>query len=586
MASRPIVQINHKWEFIEAFPSIAAAIKNTGSTRYTITQILDKKGNFDATEQFLWLDRNIYDELCKVNEINTTDKPLSQFSYVITPAMLHNAMSTVNLYIRTTNASEWMIDNTEESREESSKNTLEFYIRCHSVPNSSLLPSWDIDDFVTLCKEYSHDGSHPIVYLLRQFSKYGTYKLVTTSNKLDTALTPASRQLIISALDNINSIHNIYDVELFKKRFMREDLAINDSITLNSQNTQSDSIPDEIIKIAPCEKPINPPNANSQNLLSLPLQELDVLTSTMVQSTSPPSINSSDTSNISMATIPELCSLAPTMVESITRQNASCPNSNINQYISLSQEVSTIEKSLIAKQKKDNNKFDIKDDLNLFLHEFRSVESKIRHYDYELNPITQKSFEELEVSIIQLRIRARKIREKNGDLTRYLTDISRFVDRVHFIGRELEHQKNFRPQVSEEEKSTNELNTSLENLCLASDKKNSPSRLLRARKQHLSQDLREQVWNLHIGDQYNKVWCPYCGERVISPFGFQCGHVKAESKGGQATVDNLRPICGTCNQRMRTSDLDLSRYKLRVLKEGILNEMPTNTDQVENTPMI
>ena len=36
---------------------------------------------------------------------------------------------------------------------------------------------------------------------------------------------------------------------------------------------------------------------------------------------------------------------------------------------------------------------------------------------------------------------------------------------------------------------------------------------------------------------------------------FHCGHVVAESKGGQTILENLRPICGSCNSSMGTENM-------------------------------
>ena len=37
---------------------------------------------------------------------------------------------------------------------------------------------------------------------------------------------------------------------------------------------------------------------------------------------------------------------------------------------------------------------------------------------------------------------------------------------------------------------------------------------------------------------------------------FHCGHVISEADGGPTTVDNLRPVCATCNLSMRTQNME------------------------------
>lgn len=72
-------------------------------------------------------------------------------------------------------------------------------------------------------------------------------------------------------------------------------------------------------------------------------------------------------------------------------------------------------------------------------------------------------------------------------------------------------------------------------------------------KLKLPKALREQVWLVHIGKQFeHKCLVGWC-ENKITPFNFECGHNIPESKGGTADIDNLRPICGNCNKSMGSS---------------------------------
>ena len=62
--------------------------------------------------------------------------------------------------------------------------------------------------------------------------------------------------------------------------------------------------------------------------------------------------------------------------------------------------------------------------------------------------------------------------------------------------------------------------------------------------------LRREVWIKYNGPCFNakcKVsWC----HNEINPFSFECGHNIPESKGGATNVDNLLPICASCNKSM------------------------------------
>jgi hypothetical protein len=76
------------------------------------------------------------------------------------------------------------------------------------------------------------------------------------------------------------------------------------------------------------------------------------------------------------------------------------------------------------------------------------------------------------------------------------------------------------------------------------------------RKKKIAAALREQVWIGAVGQQFSaKCTVSWCSN-PITVFNFQCGHVLAESKGGPTTLENLRPICGRCNQSMATMHMD------------------------------
>ena len=52
----------------------------------------------------------------------------------------------------------------------------------------------------------------------------------------------------------------------------------------------------------------------------------------------------------------------------------------------------------------------------------------------------------------------------------------------------------------------------------------------------------------------NKCLC--CKKEKIDIRNFHCGHVIAESKGGDLTIKNLRPICAPCNASMGTMSMN------------------------------
>ncbi len=62
--------------------------------------------------------------------------------------------------------------------------------------------------------------------------------------------------------------------------------------------------------------------------------------------------------------------------------------------------------------------------------------------------------------------------------------------------------------------------------------------------------LKHNVWLVYIGKKYEAkchvVWC----HNVLTPFTFEAGHNIPFSKGGETSLDNLRPICSDCNKSM------------------------------------
>ena len=66
-------------------------------------------------------------------------------------------------------------------------------------------------------------------------------------------------------------------------------------------------------------------------------------------------------------------------------------------------------------------------------------------------------------------------------------------------------------------------------------------------------NLRQQVWEKEFGNAlHGKCPLPNCNIILFKQHdpSFQCGHIIPKSKGGKKILENLRPICSTCNVRM------------------------------------
>jgi len=67
--------------------------------------------------------------------------------------------------------------------------------------------------------------------------------------------------------------------------------------------------------------------------------------------------------------------------------------------------------------------------------------------------------------------------------------------------------------------------------------------------------IKELVWEKYMGSkQEGKCYC--CKIRTISVFDFEAGHVISKKNGGPTTVENLRPICKSCNASMGDKNLE------------------------------
>ena len=74
------------------------------------------------------------------------------------------------------------------------------------------------------------------------------------------------------------------------------------------------------------------------------------------------------------------------------------------------------------------------------------------------------------------------------------------------------------------------------------------------RRKRIPQSLRIAVWNKHIGRVYEGKCYVGCGE-IITPFNFECGHIISHKENGRIELDNLVPICSTCNKSIGTKNV-------------------------------
>ena len=83
------------------------------------------------------------------------------------------------------------------------------------------------------------------------------------------------------------------------------------------------------------------------------------------------------------------------------------------------------------------------------------------------------------------------------------------------------------------------------------------------KKQNISKTLRISVWNKYFGEDVGKNKCMCCNITEITQLKFHCGHIIAERNGGDTSIDNLVPICESCNKSMGTQNLNTFKETLK-----------------------
>lgn len=89
-----------------------------------------------------------------------------------------------------------------------------------------------------------------------------------------------------------------------------------------------------------------------------------------------------------------------------------------------------------------------------------------------------------------------------------------------------------------------------------SEEKSKPKSKAKKPKKSIPKVVKDLTWARWVGDSVAKTKCLCCGVNEIKMNSFHCGHVVAEANGGKTTVENLRPVCATCNLSMRTQHMD------------------------------
>ena len=61
--------------------------------------------------------------------------------------------------------------------------------------------------------------------------------------------------------------------------------------------------------------------------------------------------------------------------------------------------------------------------------------------------------------------------------------------------------------------------------------------------------VKDKLWDNNFGHDAGIGKC-YCCQKEINSKKFDCGHIVSVAHGGTNNIDNLKPVCSTCNKSM------------------------------------
>lgn len=91
------------------------------------------------------------------------------------------------------------------------------------------------------------------------------------------------------------------------------------------------------------------------------------------------------------------------------------------------------------------------------------------------------------------------------------------------------------------------------------------------KRKYIPKCLKILVWNKNIGKEKGIGKCYVC-ESEIDSKDFECGHIISVKDGGENILDNLLPICSSCNKSMGTKNLH--EFKKEYFKKKEENSCP------------
>ena len=79
-------------------------------------------------------------------------------------------------------------------------------------------------------------------------------------------------------------------------------------------------------------------------------------------------------------------------------------------------------------------------------------------------------------------------------------------------------------------------------------------------RKSIPKSLKNLVWDNHIVKKEGIGECYVCKSKIDSK-NFECGHIVSVKEGGATNIENLLPICSSCNKSMGTENLMVFKKK-------------------------
>lgn len=107
-------------------------------------------------------------------------------------------------------------------------------------------------------------------------------------------------------------------------------------------------------------------------------------------------------------------------------------------------------------------------------------------------------------------------------------------------------------------------------------KKEIPKKI-NSKEKRVPKKLKIEIWNKFIGKKHGIGSCYVCNDEIDSKH-FEAGHIKARAKGGETTIENLRPVCEPCNKSIGSMNMDdyKDKYYKKEPQFEILLKNPMN----------